>query len=107
MTTKHTPGPWHLEELGRSGSANTVCASSGDIIAEVNPDDNWTPERRWDARLIAAAPDLLVACCMASAAFEAYATGHRLKGDVEKAARNQELWDLLDAAIAKAEGRDP
>jgi len=66
MKAKHTPGPWHLIEYRDAGGAITYsvvgadddesgCAAwPGPTLAEV--------ERKPDARLIAAAPDLLEAC---------------------------------------------
>ena len=59
MTTKHTPGPWHYELHLPRGSADgyfRITASSGWVIADL-PDDGTDN----DARLIAAAPDMLAA----------------------------------------------
>jgi len=50
-TTDHTPGPWRLD-IGKHGAA----ISNGGTIADIN--DTMTAWRA-DARLIAAAPDLL------------------------------------------------
>lgn len=99
--SKHTPGPWHWDSdpvkgdpLGRVryrvitiGKTITQCYySSGDTCAE------------WDARLIAAAPDLLDALCALMDAV----------GDMPADASEcwPEEWEAARAAIAKAEGRE-
>ena len=87
MTTKHTPGPWHSVPSVPSegfdcwwlmaGSRNiaTISGYQGDTECEAN------------ARLIAAAPDLLEA--------------------LKHARQNMPHPDqMIDDAIAKAEGRD-
>lgn len=79
MSTKHTPGPWqYISTKHRT----IICAESGDRVAEC---ESLTAS---DARLIAAAPELLAA--------------------LEKALRYGGLFpDLAEearAAIAKATG---
>lgn len=63
MNTKHTPGPWCLDPL-QLGTVGDICTLDGTPIAQAQmrqpmaagkPDD----ERQANARLIAAAPDLL------------------------------------------------
>ena len=56
---EHTPGPWHVEhddQFGRSYVCHpeTVCTAT--TVCEIE-----TPRRQADARLIAAAPELLAA----------------------------------------------
>ena len=51
---KHTPGPWHWHDLG----TDWVISDSAGNSAIVAPDRKPTPA---NARLIAAAPDLLAA----------------------------------------------
>lgn len=67
MTT-HTPGPWFVEVDDQSGIGRTravyVCSTTGwpeGQLARVNIQDGLG-EREANARLIAAAPDLLAAC---------------------------------------------
>lgn len=63
MTTKHTPGPWRVKHKAKLGWAG-VLTQEGDIIADIDVDgqDFREPEQALDdARLIAAAPDLLTA----------------------------------------------
>lgn len=66
--TKHTPGPWEwereFEDAGRPGHHYTRPASSVLIIYGDGHEDCWRLEGASDAnaRLIAAAPELLEAC---------------------------------------------
>lgn len=107
METKHTPGPWGINNTimvsaspvilpssvvaHRYGSTDTICKFS---FMTRKPHD----EERANARLIAAAPDLLDALRLLLDGLETYAPEfmHGLpKADYIRAAR---------AAIAKAEG---
>jgi hypothetical protein len=58
--SKHTPGPWfHKTDFGQVGSVETA---DGDVIAQAQSLGPLDHERRnANARLIAAAPDLLAA----------------------------------------------
>lgn len=101
MTTKHTPGPWSyaaddklnadrafgvVRTLGAQFDAEAGTEGATEVIAEVCGDDgSGTAEA--DARLIAAAPDLL--------AFAQYVAEH---GECELLCR------MARAAIAKATG---
>jgi len=85
MTAKPTPGPWIHEDN------YAVLSVDGDYIASVVGLDYNDPERGANARLIAAAPELLKA----------------LEGAVEWAMLNKQRAGTLDvfgmkAAIAKA-----
>jgi hypothetical protein len=58
MSTKHTPGPWFVDQYGRIyGSLPPVRDRHGSEIVE-HP-AICIPHKFWDAVLIAAAPDLL------------------------------------------------
>jgi len=92
--SKHTPGPWKVEHRGykyivsksRDGYiTRDVCRMDGSTMAAFAQEAN--------ARLIAAAPELLEALKDALQLLEVYG------GDFEEATRNQ-----ARAAIAKAEG---
>lgn len=95
--SNHTPGPWHetmydgrvfVEPRGRSGTGEYICEvglPSGDRVFE-------------DARLIAAAPDLLAACEAAYHALRSYQYGNSATKLAEGVA------DEIAAAIAKARG---
>lgn len=104
-TVKHTPGPWHVDPkapeesffedvniLRHDGLAVAVCVHNGDIVP---------PEPEANARLIAAAPDLL------EALRELFAT---VQGECprlldEDRGANPHLYSSIVDAIAKAEGR--
>ena len=65
-TTKHTPAPWHTSE-----SEKFICDAQGRCIAQIYY-SRWLPleERRANARLIGAAPELLAALADALALLE-------------------------------------
>lgn len=83
---KHTPGPWISIEVG------LIIAKGGHTVALIPTNNAWMPVKD-NARLIAAAPDLLDAlvCAAQSAGFQ-YMT--------------YETREMIDAAIAKATGRE-
>lgn len=93
MKTKHTPGPWAVIEGDFRG-----VKIEGEDQAEVArcPGDK---QGRIDARLIAAAPELLEA-------LQRIANGQEMEGEfthVETVARYQEI---ARSAIAKSTGKD-
>lgn len=59
----HTPGPWFIPAKTNAGSKEaSVWAWGGEVrVADCNSDAITLAARRADARLIAAAPDLLEA----------------------------------------------
>ena len=63
--SKHTPGPWHVETTEtRDGAIEAIAVregSAGLFIAAVEPHDMAYADAIANARLIAAAPDLLAA----------------------------------------------
>lgn len=88
---KPTPGPWRWESPAPEADPGYIDAClESDWGGIVYHSASW-PVHGPDARLIAAAPDLLAACKAALGAFE-----HNHAID----------WDDLVRAIAKAEGRD-
>ena len=88
----HTPGPW---QQGRYGPESFEVQGEHRTLAIVRPvfSDAVTLA---NARLIAAAPELLAACERALAFVESMPDND-----------NVGLADCLRAAIAKAEGREP
>ncbi len=65
MKTKHTPGPWSLSGANTVHGPDCIVAFVGTADEEVR---RFSGERQSaDARLIAAAPDLLAACEAVSA----------------------------------------
>ena len=118
---KHTPGPWRADMLGNglpwdhpSALPNVLITAKGGNVASVSrsanprramgagpdaPDHDDCREaveiRDANARLIAAAPDLLAAC----KAVQAVVLGN------DKSKDRYDLQEILAAVIAKAEGK--
>lgn len=92
--SKHTPGPWALDLQDDGGFRITGVGGHGKTAAYVvccRDAHEMKGETHANARLIAAAPDLLAAARAALAAWEG--TGPAID------------LDTLRAAIAKAEGK--
>lgn len=99
-----TPGPWAINGKPDDGFSPDINAFSGrgayglDVIARLFgdvPKFNGSPEEQWaNARLIAAAPDLLTACEWAERALAPFSKEPAEKSGIA----------LLRAAIAKARG---
>lgn len=101
---KHTPGPWEVRNDREfyTNHAQPYC------IAQVSEDedyegkwicrcmDSWDKEMQYNARLIAAAPELLVA---AKGALAALTQNKTFPADIAAAK------SFLQTAIAKAEGK--
>jgi len=88
MDTKHTPGPWKVDDAEDLPLAVIQDTETGDGICEIgikesrkNDEDE---ERFANARLIAASPDLLDA--------------------LKRTRAGTITWGEVDAAIAKAQG---
>ena len=110
---KHTPGPWRLTESGDA----IVSADGGTLIVETGQ-DYWKnleaaaagassdiakrhlPQVRANARLIAAAPELLEAL----RACDLFLTAHG-QGWFNASNEGRNAWKMARAAIAKAEGK--
>lgn len=60
MTAKHTPGPWIAKEY-TCHAATTIIAADGTPVAETSGFGRMSNDCVADARLIAAAPELLAA----------------------------------------------
>lgn len=95
-STGHTPGPWQLQQSGHDFWIDTEPFGAGagrmDIARVAWGHQEMFRERRANARLIAAAPDLLKACEDAlSACVDPYGPVDRI-----------EAADVLRAAIANA-----
>lgn len=114
VLAKHTPGPWTVAFSGVANDDNTSLVSmitvptgrrSVAVVAEVHDLNRGTQsapqftagEREANAALIKAAPDLLAALKLAR---EALAEIEEREDDVFVG------MDEIDAAIAKAEGRE-
>lgn len=96
MNTKHTPGPWLTDEMMPGDQYRYVFAAKGPIVCRVSA----FAAGEANARLIAAAPELLAALKGVLASLEWHADRH---GNVGMDAQRR-----LDAhaAIAKAEVRE-
>lgn len=95
----HTPGPWFVPKENAGSSATSVWARGGDVrVADCNSGAVSLPGKQADARLIAAAPELLDACRMAQMLRR---LGGMLPGSHEVV---QSVVEMADAAIAKATG---
>jgi hypothetical protein len=97
MTTNHTPGPWQVN----SNDPLHVCDADGEsrgcspiAFVQVGNDGRWTA--RANARLIAAAPDLLAALQHALERFEAIPAHRDEMGIYRQSAA------IARAAIARA-----
>jgi hypothetical protein len=89
-TAAHAPGPWQHGYNGTTGLwVGPVLDKQPVAIVPWDTDDARDTARA-DARLIAAAPDLLAACVALVDSFEKH--------------RPKELWDAARAAIARATG---
>lgn len=100
MKTTHTPGPWHVIDHALPGinyEDRMIVDDCGNRIALVRGDGVAASIREANARIIAAAPDLLEACEAALCVHDVFstATTPRLLPEVA---------DILRAAIAKAKG---
>lgn len=86
----HTPGPWGLMAGRGNGPNGATIICRGLVIARTSRDADSPVDQKWsNARLIAAAPELLEA----------------LKEVVALSDRKTDVWDRAHAAIERAEGR--
>ena len=106
MTQSHTPGPWHIEQFtsGYSKHEDRTIShrlESGNMLRIARAYNVMGPnETDANARLIAAAPDLLAAChaLMRAEAMQEGKRGGEIMGQISLAI------DAARAAIAKATG---
>ena len=100
--TKHTPGPWDIREMG---DANQYCILRENdtkwLIGFFQNGEIWTNEQAANARLIAAAPELLEALTELLAVVNGECP-HLLDEDRGGDAR---LSIAIDEIIAKAKGK--
>jgi hypothetical protein len=88
--SKHTPGPWAFAKYSKKRFGLGVRGHGAFFFLQCVDDDADNPQSRADARLIAAAPDLLEALQKVIAEHE---DGYGLK-----------CFEQVKAAIAKATG---
>ena len=96
--TKHTPGPWRIENVASSPYGQLRIASTRQPLREDEPNVASGIYNPADARLIAAAPELL-------AALEAFAEHYRgRENQLGNGFAFQWLQTTARAAIARARG---
>ena len=105
MEPKHTPGPWQVEETTDYNAVYRVMDEQEVTVALCyqQPNDTWLAKD--NARLIAAAPELLIELKHALA--DVKARLHVMPAnvrDIERAILNAQIV-RYEAAIAKAEGK--
>ena len=95
----HTPGPWIVFTSEDDWGCDTFVGTLTDTLFDVRPGKgpSWQDA---NARLIAAAPDLLAALKELSAVY----SGIHVQISDGEAALVHAAWAKADAAIAKAEG---
>jgi hypothetical protein len=100
MTTQHTPGPWGAVDCAHDYSIQEIHDVNGDIVAvavreEHNEDSTETTQ---NARLIAAAPEMLSALKLAI-----HALNRARRFQVPSVEMDSyEIATIVDAAIKKA-----
>lgn len=97
--TKHTPGPWKV--AAHSGQHRSFISSNDESVLPIKNDGIYIahvlgPDNKANARLIAAAPDLLTA-------LKALLPFTQFAGEMDTTARERAKQDA-SAAVAKAEG---
>lgn len=100
--SKHTAGPWLYLDIGEVVRDDEVSP----LIATVNLDGVSPEQAEADGRLIAAAPDLLEA--LKAARSQVLTLGGEVvevDGKIASDAIQAAVLAVIDAAIAKAEGR--
>jgi len=97
----HTPGPWRFDEA-EERVVNSDHGAIADLYARGNGDSEMLP----NARLIAAAPDLLAACRLMLDEFSEWERPEEPETSPAAKARNDAVraYEACRAAIEKAEG---
>ncbi len=96
MSAQHTPGPW-IDQPGTTSGRVVIAPEQGKVKRNVASCGG--PNRDANARLIAAAPDLLAALIAMRERWELYSGGIGHAGQTD-----DRLMRQADAAIAKARG---
>ena len=110
MSAKHTPGPWRSEPCYRSGYTVWGGTDAVPVCVVDTQDDEGrfgTIKNEADARLIAAAPDLLSFAKLVLRGLESGVVRAKPVIDVDPDAEQVDMRPLATiarAAIAKAEG---
>ena len=100
MATKHTPGPWtRVVSRGSSAAYTRVGAADFGAVAECTGCRPSQEENAANARLVAAAPELLEIAQWAEAAFSYLAIAHNIACDRPEFKRR---FETTRAVILKA-----
>jgi hypothetical protein len=102
----YTPGPWHVCPENQADHQWVIAQADGSSVADCSPVGPWVSDVTADAnaRLIAAAPDVLEALMVA----REWMRGDKWRNStVEKHASWEAVMRGIDAAIAKATGEQP
>lgn len=92
MTQSHTVGPWHIENYSIVDPQDATILVKGVAIPGGPESDSDVQQGRANARLIAAAPEMLELC-------------KRVLRDSERGCLTIDTVQLITDTIAKAEGR--
>ena len=104
MTSKHTPGPWTHKLAGEVQGPDGLPVAYASAWRMTDGDaESGTGPASANARLIAAAPDLLAALEVLNAECIRLAKLER-NGGIAKGGEPRKLFDQVQAAIAKATG---
>lgn len=106
MSTKHTPGPW--TQVKMSGEAiRLIWGPEGRCVVDLTKQNvmHSEAEQNANARLIAAAPELLEACAEALEFADNYSDVVDGDDGQPKPNRAMRLAEMLRAAINKAEAK--
>ena len=99
MSAKHTPGPWEIER-----GYSTIIKSIGPCVPDEYAGSAWLEVSEEDARLIAAAPDLLDALQYLADEFRSIVNSEFATYRNHDPAKNDPAYFKAMAAIAKAIG---
>jgi hypothetical protein len=98
MKTAHTPGPWIVESVENKGQS-TIVDNNDHLVAEVYSDSCNQLEEDANARLIAAAPDMLNVLKRVKIIWDREGIGSSER-------ESEPLYRDLCTAIAKANGQN-
>jgi len=105
--SNHTPGPWTLGETDRNEQPTVVALDGGVLVAVCAHEciTSLIPEAIANARLIAAAPDLLEALKAIIAELRRVRDVKPEQWDALVDPGLCNAWDAIRSAVTKAEGR--
>jgi hypothetical protein len=103
---KHTPRPWSVIASNETVGNSLRIFAGNRFVGIVGNSDEEPTQTESNARLIAAAPDLLEALKLAQSAVADFHSGmNTTRPSEETCERNERILGSIRAAIDKAEGR--